>query len=84
MYQVRHIPKRFCILYIYFFFLVTFTNRFVCHILFMGLRTWHTLYMGHQLHVQKMSQITDKVEYLYMTISFTSSPPPPCNKVKTL
>ena len=81
MCQVRHIPNRFYILY---FFWVTFTYRYVCHVLFIGLRTWRTLCVGHQLHVQRLSQITDKVEYLYMTISFTSSPPPPCNTVETL
>ena len=37
---------------LYFISWVTFTNRCVCHIVFMGLHAWCTLYMGHQLHVQ--------------------------------
>jgi hypothetical protein len=85
MYQVRHISNRFYTL-IKQTFLVTFIYlySYVCHILFRGLCMWCSVDMGHQGPVQRRFQMREKVEYLYMTILFTSSSPSPCNKVKTL
>jgi hypothetical protein len=61
MFQVRHNFKQVLYLDKTNFFGDIYLQICVCHILFMGLRTWRTVYIGHQLHVQRRSEITYKV-----------------------